>query len=215
MHCHSRTSMGHTLHRFASCGGDRQVFLWDVSTGRTIRKFRGHDGVVNSVSPHPSSTSGKACRPTVPFDEALLHVKHSMCESLRPIFVMPCIDLSTHPTTGLAAVNQTELSREAFWSAVITDAGLSEVLGRVQLCMGPGEETLVSGGYDQAVRVWDMRSRSYDAVQTIKLFADSVTAVAVSARYLVFRGYAQASATLSTGTESHANVSAGTVECLP
>lgn len=36
--------------RFASCGGDRQVFLWDVSTGRTIRKFRGHDGVVNSVS---------------------------------------------------------------------------------------------------------------------------------------------------------------------
>ena len=27
------------------------MFLWDVSTGRTIRKFRGHDGVVNSVRP--------------------------------------------------------------------------------------------------------------------------------------------------------------------
>ena len=25
------------------------MFLWDVSTGRVIRKFRGHDGVVNSV----------------------------------------------------------------------------------------------------------------------------------------------------------------------
>ncbi len=36
--------------RFASCGGDPQIFLWDVATGRTIRKFRGHDGVVNSVS---------------------------------------------------------------------------------------------------------------------------------------------------------------------
>ena len=52
----------------------------------------------------------------------------------------------------------------------------------VQLCMGPGEETLVTGGYDQAVRVWDMRSRSFDAIQTMKLFADSVTTVAVSAR---------------------------------
>lgn len=52
----------------------------------------------------------------------------------------------------------------------------------MQLCTGPGEETLVSGGYDQAVRVWDMRSRSYDAIQTIKIFADSVTTVAVSAR---------------------------------
>ncbi|CAK0757293.1 hypothetical protein CVIRNUC_002528 [Coccomyxa viridis] len=50
------------------------------------------------------------------------------------------------------------------------------------LCMGPGEETLVTGGYDQAVRVWDMRSRSFDAIQTMKLFADSVTTVAVSTR---------------------------------
>ena len=53
---------------------------------------------------------------------------------------------------------------------------------RVQVCLGPGEGTLVTGGYDQAVRVWDMRSRSFDAIQTIKSFADSVTSVAVSAR---------------------------------
>jgi len=36
--------------RFASCGGDRQVFLWDVSTGKIIRKFRGHDSAINTVS---------------------------------------------------------------------------------------------------------------------------------------------------------------------
>lgn len=41
--------MHHTLHRFASGGGDRQIFLWDVTTGNIIRKFRGHDAVVNSV----------------------------------------------------------------------------------------------------------------------------------------------------------------------
>lgn len=38
------------LYRLASCGGDRSVFSWDVATGRIIRKFRGHDGVANSVS---------------------------------------------------------------------------------------------------------------------------------------------------------------------
>ena len=36
--------------RIASCGGDRQVFLYDVSTGRIIRRFRGHDAApVNAV----------------------------------------------------------------------------------------------------------------------------------------------------------------------
>jgi WD40 repeat protein len=31
--------------QIASCGGDRQPFLWDVTTGRVIRKFKGHDHV--------------------------------------------------------------------------------------------------------------------------------------------------------------------------
>ena len=73
--------------------------------------------------------------------------------------------------------------------------------------MGPGEETLVTGGYDQAVRVWDMRSRAYDAIQTIKLFADSVTAVAVSARCPTSPFYhAQSLAAASTDSESHSPV---------
>ncbi|KAJ9513614.1 hypothetical protein QJQ45_006078 [Haematococcus lacustris] len=35
--------------KFASCGGDKQVFLWDVGTGRFVRKLRGHDSTVNSI----------------------------------------------------------------------------------------------------------------------------------------------------------------------
>ncbi|KAH1251168.1 WD repeat domain-containing protein 83 [Glycine max] len=35
--------------KLCSCGGDRQIFYWDVATGRVIRKFRGHDGEVNGV----------------------------------------------------------------------------------------------------------------------------------------------------------------------
>ena len=36
--------------RFASVGGDRQVFLWDVATGRTLRRWSGHGGRVNAVA---------------------------------------------------------------------------------------------------------------------------------------------------------------------
>ncbi|KAL8972752.1 MAG: hypothetical protein Q9183_000367 [Haloplaca sp. 2 TL-2023] len=35
--------------RFASVGGDKQVFLWDVATARTLRRWGGHFGRVNCV----------------------------------------------------------------------------------------------------------------------------------------------------------------------
>ncbi|KAK2069524.1 hypothetical protein P8C59_004099 [Phyllachora maydis] len=36
--------------RFASAGGDRSVFLWDVATAQTTRRFAGHGSRVNSVA---------------------------------------------------------------------------------------------------------------------------------------------------------------------
>lgn len=36
--------------KFASCGGDKTFYLWDVPTGKTLRRIRGHTGRVNSVS---------------------------------------------------------------------------------------------------------------------------------------------------------------------
>lgn len=35
--------------RFVSCGGDKLVFLWDVVSARTTRRFEGHGGRVNAV----------------------------------------------------------------------------------------------------------------------------------------------------------------------
>ncbi|KAF9409198.1 vacuolar sorting protein VPS33/slp1 [Podila epigama] len=35
--------------KFASCGGDKTVFLWDVLSGMTIRRFSGHTQRVNAV----------------------------------------------------------------------------------------------------------------------------------------------------------------------
>lgn len=35
--------------RFASVGGDRQVFLWDVEQGATVRRWSGHTSRVEAV----------------------------------------------------------------------------------------------------------------------------------------------------------------------
>ena len=35
--------------RFASVGGDRQVFLWDVEQGGTVRRWTGHTSRVEAV----------------------------------------------------------------------------------------------------------------------------------------------------------------------
>ncbi|KAK7559199.1 mitogen-activated protein kinase organizer 1 [Phyllosticta citricarpa] len=36
--------------RFASCGGDKSVFVWDVATAKTLRRLAGHVGRVNGVA---------------------------------------------------------------------------------------------------------------------------------------------------------------------
>ena len=35
--------------RIVSCGEDKQVFLWDVTTGNIIRRFKGHSNRINCV----------------------------------------------------------------------------------------------------------------------------------------------------------------------
>ena len=35
--------------RFASVGGDKTVFIWDVAQASTIRRFSGHAGRINAV----------------------------------------------------------------------------------------------------------------------------------------------------------------------
>ncbi|KAL9613258.1 MAG: hypothetical protein Q9167_002167, partial [Letrouitia subvulpina] len=43
-------SVAHDNARFASVGGDKQVFLWDVSTAKTLRRWAGHFARVNCVA---------------------------------------------------------------------------------------------------------------------------------------------------------------------
>ena len=50
----------------------------------------------------------------------------------------------------------------------------------VQLSYSPNDEVLASAGYDQAVKVWDCRSRNWEPVQIMRAFADSVTSVTIT-----------------------------------
>lgn len=36
--------------RFASVGGDKYLYLWDVTTGKILRKFVGHNAVDLNIS---------------------------------------------------------------------------------------------------------------------------------------------------------------------
>lgn len=40
--------------RFVSCGGDKDFFLWDVTSGQVIRKFVGHERKVNALAFSPN-----------------------------------------------------------------------------------------------------------------------------------------------------------------
>ena len=42
--------LGRDNAKLVSCGADRQIFYWDVASGRVIRKFRGHNSEVTDQS---------------------------------------------------------------------------------------------------------------------------------------------------------------------
>jgi mitogen-activated protein kinase organizer 1 len=42
--------------KFASVGGDRSALLWDVATGKVIRRFSGHGARINSVDMNSDGT---------------------------------------------------------------------------------------------------------------------------------------------------------------
>ena len=39
-----------------------------------------------------------------------------------------------------------------------------------QVAYAANDDVLVSGGYDQCIKVWDTKSRSFDPIQTMKHF---------------------------------------------
>ena len=56
----------------------------------------------------------------------------------------------------------------------------------VQVSYSTNCNVVVSGGYDQTVRVWDCRSRSIDPIQVMKECQDSVMSVAALESYVAY-----------------------------
>jgi mitogen-activated protein kinase organizer 1 len=59
----------HDNSKFASSGGDRSVFLWDVATGVTTRRMAGHTGKVHVVEFNEDASvlaSGECCSFNLP-----------------------------------------------------------------------------------------------------------------------------------------------------
>ena len=57
----------------------------------------------------------------------------------------------------------------------------------MQVAYGAGDQVLATAGYDQAVNLWDCRANAFHALQTMRVFADSVTSVATTDRWAPHR----------------------------
>ena len=73
------------------------------------------------------------------------------------------------------------------WGFVPESIVLSTFVSLLQIAYAASDEVLATGGYDQAIRLWDCRSRSFEPIQTMKNFGDAVTSVAVADEYASMR----------------------------
>lgn len=168
--------------KFASAGGDRQLFLWDVATGQTIRKFAGHDGVINSVS---MKTDNMCCYGTSSkfWHQCHLQKVHgcALARSASPGIVdstsmlkMHCLHFAKAASLSLGSQHKACTALQATATFVLA-----------QVAFSPNNEVIATGGYDQAVKLWDTRSRAHQALQVARPFADSVTSVTITSECAV------------------------------
>jgi hypothetical protein len=121
-----------------------QVFLWDVSTGKVIRKFRGHDAAINAVRRWVSPEGRRAT------DRGEWGgVFWSKARPPRASFRQTCGRPQPPRRPSHCAPRRRPLP---------------------QVTHAAGDEVLVTGGYDQCVRVWDCKSRSTEPIQTMRAF---------------------------------------------
>lgn len=144
-------------------GHDRTVRLWNPT-----RFDPAHPRLDRRSSDGTSATPVKDIPPALPIQTYSDGYAHPVA----------AIGVDPDSTVLLAASDRT---------LVITDVVTAQVkrrlhghAGRINsVCASAGAETYLSGGYDATVRIWDGRSRSRDAIQTLSEATDSITDVRV------------------------------------
>ncbi|KAK7754153.1 hypothetical protein SLS62_003730 [Diatrype stigma] len=131
--------------KFASCGGDRLVFLWDVSTAQTIRRFGGSGGSSNSTQ--GGHTARINC---VTFGGALFSSTSSPDDSSsgdESLLISGSLD---------ASVRIWDV--RAHGGAHRPVQTLSEARDSVTSVACPGSAEIVAGSVDGRVRTYDVRT---------------------------------------------------------
>ncbi|KAJ5054894.1 uncharacterized protein L3040_001156 [Drepanopeziza brunnea f. sp. 'multigermtubi'] len=114
---------------FASAGGDRAVFLWDVATAKTLRRFQGHTARVNAVT---FAAQGDSVLVSGSFD-ASVRLWDVRSQSGKPVMVL-------------------DDARDSVTCVLVSREG-----GGGRGGGGMGEYEVLAGSVDGRVRCYDLR----------------------------------------------------------
>ncbi|KAG9255277.1 WD40-repeat-containing domain protein [Emericellopsis atlantica] len=154
-------------HRFASSGGDRAVFLWDVSTATTIRRFAGHGGRINAVK---FAGDGESLVVSGGFDTS---VRLWDCKSsnLKPI---QCLEDAKDAITTLAVFDKQVIAGSVDGRVRSYDVRMgkctTDVIGASVTSLDTTRDgrTVVVGSLDSKIRLMDR-----DTGKCLRAYADS------------------------------------------
>lgn len=146
--------------RFTSVGGDRQVFLWDVEQGSTIRRWSGHNARVEAVQ---FAGEGDA-----------VVVSGMSFLSLVDLGFNQLADLFLCPGSADTTINLWDARSNAH-KPIQTLTEASDTVSTLHVHMPT--YSIASGSYDGHVRVYDVRMGK----TTVDVLAHPVTSVRCSA----------------------------------
>jgi WD40 repeat protein len=159
----------------ASASDDKTVRLWDVETGKELRRFVGHEKAVTSVTFAPAS----AWLASAGFDGVRLwdlengKVLHKWTDSSGPITFSPdgkLLAVSGERSIGLCDPETGKVTRR--WQAHTSSVRA--------LAFGPDSKELVSAGvFDHAIRRWNVANG--EEVDPLGGHAGRVTALSYAA----------------------------------
>lgn len=161
--------------RFASAGGDRAAFLWDVATAQTVRRFSGggtttgHAGRINAVA---FAGAGDALVVTAGFDTSVrVWDARSGGASARPVQVLS----EARDSVAALAVRGAEIvagSVDGRVRAYDVRVGrvVTDVLGAsvTSLCLSRDAKTMLVGTLDSKLRLMDRENGT-----CLKTYADA------------------------------------------
>ncbi|OQE82256.1 hypothetical protein PENNAL_c0037G07091 [Penicillium nalgiovense] len=144
--------------RFASVGGDRQVFLWDVEQGTTTRRWTGHNSRVEAVQFAGDGDSVVVTGQSNP----------------RPLFPQhPKLTPSLYSGSADTTINIWD-TRSSSYKPIQTLTEATDTVSTLHVHMGT--YSIASGSYDGHARIYDVRMGK----TTVDVLAHPVTSVRCS-----------------------------------